>query len=96
MATNNVNGRINYTVGFNVDKRGLNNITQTLRQIQTMTVKDLINPSQFVNANQELAKVKQTAYEVEQALNRSFDTDLGTLNVSRFNQELKNLNINRI
>ena len=47
-------GRIDYTIGYNVDRSGLNTVTQDLKQIQNMTVKDLVNPKQFKNAESEL------------------------------------------
>lgn len=89
-------GRIDYTIGYNVDRSGLNTVTQDLKQIQNMTVKDLVNPKQFKNAESELAKIKSTAADVELALQRSFDVSLGATNISKLNQELKNLNVKKI
>lgn len=89
-------GRIDYTIGYNVDRSGLNTVAQDLKQIQNMTVKDLVNPKQFKNAENELAKIKSTAADVELALQRSFDVSLGATNISKLNQELKNLNVKKI
>lgn len=89
-------GRIQYTVGFNVDQSGLNQIKQSLQAIQNASVKDLVNVQGLQNADQRLKEIKHTASEVQGALERSFNSDLGTLNVSKFNQELKKLDVKRI
>ena len=88
-------GSIKYTVGFNVDKSGLNQIKASLQELQNLTHADL----KMVNANAtngELEKIKKTAKEVESALERAFNPNLGTLNISKFNQELKNLGVQRV
>ncbi len=88
----NMNSRINQTIGFDIDRTGLNTLSQNLKAIQNMTVKDLIKIDTS-DAEKELKQVKDTAYQIEQALTRSFDTSLGRLNISKFNQELKKSNI---
>jgi hypothetical protein len=39
------NKRINYTIGFNVDKQGLNAMKTELREIQSLSTKDLFKTS---------------------------------------------------
>lgn len=91
-------GQIKYGIGFNVDKTALNQLKTELQQIKNMTVGDLVklNPSVANNAVAELEKIKASARQLEGALERSFNPNLGTLNVTKFNQELKKININKI
>lgn len=91
-------GQIKYGINFNVDKTGLNQLKAELQQIKNMTVGDLVklNPSVANNAVTELEKIKASARQLEGALERSFNPNLGTLNVTKFNQELKKINVNKI
>lgn len=89
-------GRIDYTVGFKVDQSGLNQIKANLASIQQGSTKDFIGLKGLQDADKKLIEIKKTASEVEVALNRSFNSNLGTLNISKFNQELKKLDIKRV
>ena len=93
MATNG--GSINYTVKYNVDKTGLNQMKASLQEIFNLSKQDLIKINSKAT-DADLAKLKASAKEVESALERAFNPNLGTLNVSKFNQELKKLDIKRI
>ena len=91
-------GNIRYSIGFNVDKTGLNQIKASLQEIQKLTAQDLIkiNNSSLEAAQKDLEKIKASAQSLEGALEKSFNTNIGALNVSKFNQELKKLNLNQI
>lgn len=91
--------QIRFKVGYEVDKSGLEEIRSSLQAIQKMTSSDLMSLNKGMDlstANSQLAQIKQTASQVQDALSRSFNSDLGTLNISKFNAELKNLDINRV
>ena len=91
--------RITYQVGYQVDKTALNEIKASLQSLQQITANDLMNLNKTMNlrqANDQLQQIRKSASEVSDALSRSFNTNLGTLNISKFNTELKNLDINRI
>lgn len=89
-------GRIDYTVGFKVDQSGLNQIKANLTSIQQGTTKDFVGLKGLQDADKKLVEIKKTASDVEAALNRSFNSNLGTLNISKFNQELKKLDIKKV
>ena len=93
MATNG--GSINYTVKYNIDKTGLNQMKASLQEIFNLSKQDLIKINSKAT-DADLAKLKASAKEVESALERAFNPNLGTLNVSKFNQELKKLDVKRI
>ena len=64
-----------------------------------MSAKDLMGTGNFKNlqqAEQELIKIKKSASDVQIALNKAFNANLGTTNLSRFNAELQKLNISAI
>ena len=91
--------QITFGIGFNVNESNLNSLKQSLREIQQLTSKDLMNigkASSIQEANTQLQQIKKSASEVQSALTRAFNTDLGTVNVARFNQELKSMNISKI
>lgn len=91
--------RITYQVGYQVDKTALNEIKASLQSLQLLTANDLMKLDKTMNlrqANAQLQQIKKSASEVSDALSRSFNTNLGTLNISKFNTELKKLDINGV
>lgn len=93
-------GSIKYNIGFNVDKSGLNELKQSFQELKRMTTEDFmkISGKGFKDADAELKKIKGTVKEVEYAFHGAFNKDLGTLNISKFNQTLASsgLNIQKI
>lgn len=81
------NTRINVGIGFQIDKTGLNALQNELNKIAV----EASLPSNKLNAG--LQEAAQTAKVVENALNKAFNVNLGTANISKFNQELKNNNL---
>ena len=81
------NNRINFGIGFQVDKTGLDALQQQLNKIAA----NAGAPSEKLNTG--LQEAAQTARIVENALNKAFNANLGTANISKFNQELKNNNL---
>ena len=93
MATNG--GSINYTVKYNIDKTGLNQMKASLQEILNLTQGDLIKINSKAT-KEDLKQLQDAAKAVGSALERAFNPNLGTLNVSKFNQELKKLDVKRI
>lgn len=91
-------GSIRYSVGFDVDKSGLSQLKASLQEIQKLTAQDLmkINNSSLETANKDLIKLRSSIGEIDKALDKAFNSDLGTLNVAKFNSELKKMNLNQI
>ena len=90
MASNG--GRINFQVGFNVDKSGLNSLKSSLQSLQKIKIAD------FSGTKEQLKQVKDTAAAVQIALQKAFNVNLGSVNLNTFNQSLKesNLNIDKV
>ncbi len=79
---------IRFKVGFDLDNQAISQLKSELKSLQQLTAKDIkINIGE--DANEELRKIKESAAEIEGALNKAFNANLGTLNISKFNQELK-------
>lgn len=82
-------GRIDYTIGLNVDKSSVDRLRASLQEIQKITAKDLkINLGG--NIAEELIQIRQEAANVEQALERAYNPKLGTYNIEAFNNALTN------
>lgn len=92
------NGTIKYNVDFSVNKNSLNQLKSELQSVKTIAQQALsgVNTSSLNLADQELKEIITSANQLEGALDRAFNTNLGTLNVSKFNQELQKLNLNKI
>lgn len=83
--------QINYSIGFNTDKTTLNELKTSLVEIQKMTSSELMDLNKGMNvdeANAQLKEMRSMATSLRQALNNSFNKDLGTTNVTKFNSEL--------
>ena len=91
--------RIDIDVGLRVDKTGLNQIRSSLQEIKNLTAQDLMRiggHDDLQRAKTELDSLKASVATIDDAFKKAFNTDLGTLNVAKFNQSLKNLNLNKI
>lgn len=89
--SHNANQQITFSLGFKTDKNGLIDAQQTLSEISKMTQSDLMDLNKGMNlgtAKQELKEIRETVTTVRQALSSSFNKDLGTVNVTKFNSEL--------
>ena len=84
-------GQIQWGMSFKVDKTGLNDLKTELLSIQKLTTADYARGkhSPASQLAQELKEIKQSATKVQTALEKSFNINLGTLNVVQFNNELK-------
>ena len=81
------NKQINVGVGFTVDKKGLQEMQSLLQQIVNKA--DELGPK----ASQGLKEAATTAKQLDKIMSQTFNADLGSLNVTKFTQELKNSNL---
>ena len=61
-------GKIDYTIGFNVDKKGLQQINQSLDTV--------ISQRHSPTVSKEIDAAAQSAMKLQQILNQAFDFDL--------------------
>ena len=85
-------GQINFKVGYTVDKAGLQAIKTSLQEIQNMTANDLVGKGLATNvheADMALKLAKQDAQALQNVLNQAYNKDLGTINITKFNNALR-------
>ena len=83
------NNQIKIGVGFQIDKTGLNELQNSLKQIQITAS----NATSNDKMTQSLREAASAAKVVDTALEKAFNKNLGTTNLSKFNQELKKNNL---
>jgi hypothetical protein len=81
MPSNQTN--INIGVKYNVDQSSVNAVKKSLQDLQHIKVSD------FSGTKKQLNEIKDTAKQVESALDSAFNVNLNSLNVQTFNQQLK-------
>lgn len=89
--------KINFSIGFNVDKTSLNDLQKSLSGISSLTQSDLMDINKGMNleeADAKLKQIRQTVTTVKQSLSNAFNKDLGTVNVTKFNNELGKAGMN--
>lgn len=79
--------RINIGIGYTVDKSGLEEMQSYFQRIANMASEP------GANMNAGLKQAGQTAKTLDEILEKTFNANLGTLNVTRFNQELQKSNL---
>ena len=90
---------INFKIGYTVDKSGLNEIKNGLTSLQKMTLNDYLNINKSMNlkeAQTNLSNLRDTVSSIQKALSTSFNSGLGSLNISKFNSELQNIGLDKI
>lgn len=91
--------RISFAVDYRVDTTSLQNARKSLQELQKMsleTFNSIGNNRAMANSAEQLTNLKQSALQLEQALARSFNADLGVTNVQRLRQELSHLDLRNI
>lgn len=89
--------KIDFQVNLNVDKTSLNDLQKSLSGISSLTQSDLMDINKGMNleeANAKLKQIRQTVTTVKQSLSNAFNKDLGTVNVTKFNNELGKAGMN--
>lgn len=76
----NTGNRITYSVGFNIDRRGIAEVQAALRALQTSTSPNMTN---------ELRQASQAAGTLNSALRAAFNQDIGKIDLGRFNTYLR-------
>lgn len=85
-------------IKYEVDKVSLENIKKQLKEITNTQAKDysLKKGLGLEEARVELNQIRTSIGQLQGALNKSYNADLGTLNVSKFNKALKDLPLQEI
>ena len=78
-------GRIDFTVGYQTDKAALSELTASLQRIQQQAA----SAKGTGVLTQELKQSSEAARQLEQILNKAWNSKLQQLNLDRVNQEIK-------
>lgn len=96
-------GKIQYGIGFQIDKTGLNELKTQLNNL-----KDFIPaPGQLIKmdpslnkdmskAGKKMVDIQKTILEVEVAFDNAFNTKTGLMNLQKLNTSLKQIDVKRI
>ena len=88
--------KMDFVVNTRVDKTAFVELKKEIQALRGLTEKDLINfgsASNFQEAKKQLDAIKGSATTVEAALNKAFSPKLGTVSLTKFNQELKKIDL---
>lgn len=90
---------VDYGINFRVNKTELESLKRDLLALNKLQATDLmaLNPKlDLKQAQQQLKQIQTYSAQVQQTLNKAFNTDLGTMNVAKLSTELRKLPINDI
>ena len=85
---------IDVDVNTKINKKGIDDLLRQLQALKNLTGQDLINVGTAENLNQansKLKEIKESAMQIEAALNKSFNFTLGTTDLTKLNNELNKL-----
>ena len=100
MATNN-NRKVTIGVEYQLNQSKFNEIMSALEKIQLMTNSEYMSINKGLKteeARRQLEQLRPVITDIKMSLSKAFNTNIGTVNISKFNQELANskLNINQV
>ena len=91
--------KMDFIINTKVDRTAFSDLKREIQGLQSLTEKDLIklgSASDLSSAKTQLTQIQDSAKQVEAALNKAFSPKLGTVSLSKFNNELKGLNLQKI
>ncbi len=91
--------QITFQVGYQLNKTSLDEIKRSLNELRSFTTQDLMDLNSGMNlqeANRQLKQLRMSATELGNALTRSFNSSLGAVNLTQFQQELRSLDLQKI
>lgn len=91
--------KMDFILNTRVDKTAFIELKKEIQSLRGLTEKDLIDfgsASSFQEAKKQLAEIKNSATTVETALNKAFSPKLGTISLTKFNNELKGINLQQL
>ena len=92
-------GNIEFGVGFKVDKTGLQSLKNQLNEISKLSSTQIQSMNPKLNMNEAISamqKVRIAIEEIKPALDKSFDTTTGVINLQKLQSSLQKLNLTEI
>ena len=92
-------GRMKFVLDTELNRAGINELKKELQSLKSLSANQMVDLGLSKNletAKKDLDSIKTSAAQVEAALTKSFSASLGTTNLSKFNRELKSLDLAKI
>ena len=91
--------KMDFIINTKVDKSAFSELRKEIQSLQALSEQDLIKMGaapDLSSAKTQLSQIRESAQQVETALNKAFSPKLGTVSLSKFNQELKGMNLQKV
>lgn len=93
-------GRIDWTLGFKVDRSGLEQIKSELTKLSSLTTQDFLKMRPDLKglkqADSELIEIKETISKVSQAYSSAFNSTTGVTNITKLANSLNSIGVNKL
>lgn len=91
--------KMDFIINTKVDKTAFSELKREIQSLQALSAQDLVKMGaapDLSSAKTQLTQIQSSAKQVEAALNKAFSPKLGTVSLSKFNNELKGMNLQKI
>ena len=91
-----INRKINYEIGFNINQSNYRQIVQSLEEINKITTNAYAKKNNLSTseARSDLQKIRKDANALGEALRKAYNQKLNTVNIKEFNTQLEKSNTN--
>ena len=91
-----INRKINYEIGFNINQSNYRQIVQSLEEINNITTSAYAKKNNLSTseARSDLQKIRKDANALGEALRKAYNQKLNTVNIKEFNTQLEKSNTN--
>ena len=94
-------GKIQYSVGFQVDKAGLNELKTELQKISTLSLNtkqiQQMNPGLSINeVRSSMMKLRADIGKIEDAFSNAFNSTTGITNIQKLNKSFQSFDLSRM
>ena len=92
-------GKVKFILDTELNRAGINELKRELQSLKNLSANQMVDlglSKDLQTAKKDLDAIKTSAAQVEAALTKSFSASLGTTNLSKFNRELKSLDLAKI
>ena len=92
-------GQIQYTIGFNLDKTGLNELKTELQKISHLKTSEIMQKNPSLNkteASSLMQSLRNDIKLVNNAFDKAFDSKAGITNIKKLNEEFKKMDLSNL
>lgn len=92
-------GQIQYSIGFNLDKTGLNELKTELQKISHLKTSEIMQKNPSLNrteASSLMQSLRNDIKLVNNAFDKAFDSKAGITNIKKLNEEFKKIDLSNL